>query len=353
MIHALVGLWTPAVRGGPRVPWVCGLLAVLVGGVALWSMGTGAADVPIHRLWAALFTPDALTPRERLIFIDLRLPRIVLGFLIGGGLAVAGALMQGLFRNPLADPGLVGVGAGAALGAVVTIVLGAHLPAPVLALAGAHLTPIGAFVMGWAAVLLLHRVATHRGLTSVATLLLAGLALQALAGAVTGAVVYAANDQQLRDLTFWTMGSLAGATWAKVAAALPLLGGVLLAAPLLARGLNALSLGEAQAQHLGLQVERVKSWAILATAAAAGIAVALAGGIGFVGVVVPHVLRLICGPDHRLILPGSALLGGGFLVGADMVARCVVAPAELPIGIVTALIGAPVFLAILLRQRPI
>jgi iron complex transport system permease protein len=181
-------------------------------------------------------------------------------------------------------------------------------------------------------------------------MLLAGIALSALAGAATGVLTYLADDRQLRDLTFWGMGSLAGATWAKLAAAAPLMCLAVLLAPRLARGLNALALGEAQAAHMGVDVQRLKRHAIFATAAAAGAAVAVSGGIGFVGLVVPHILRQIQGPDHRQLLPNAALLGAGLLVLADLFSRTIVAPAELPIGIITALIGAPVFLWMLVRN---
>ena len=259
--------------------------------------------------------------------------------------------MQGLFRNPLADPGIVGVGAGAGLGAVAAIVLGGLLPPTLAMLAGPHLIPFAAFLGGWFATLILTRVAASGGQTAIATLLLAGIALGAMAGAATGILTFVADDQQLRDLTFWSMGSLAGASWAKIAAAMPLILPVLLLSPLLARALNALALGEPQAAHLGIHVERTKRLTILATAAAAGAATAIAGGIGFIGIVVPHLLRLATGPDHRALLPHAALLGGTLLVAADMIARTFMAPAELPIGIVTATIGAPVFLWILLRRR--
>ncbi|MCD1627587.1 MAG: FecCD family ABC transporter permease [Paracoccaceae bacterium] len=324
-----------------------GLLVV----VSILSLGTGAAGLSVFDAARDLVSGEGLSVRDRVILMDIRLPRLAMGLMIGAALALSGALMQGLFRNPLADPGIVGVGAGAGLGAVLAIVLAGLLPTGLAVLIGAHLVPVAAFLGGWASTLLLYRVATRGGQTSVATMLLAGIALGALAGALTGMLVYMADDRQLRDLTFWNMGSLAGASWSKLAASLPLILPVLLLSPLLARGLNALALGEAQAAHLGIHVETVKRLAILGVAAAAGAAVAVAGGIGFVGIVVPHLLRLATGPDHRYLLPNAALLGASLLVGADMVARVIVSPAELPIGIVTATMGAPVFLWILLKRR--
>ena len=283
----------------------------------------------------------------------LRVPRVILGMLIGASLAVSGAVMQGLFRNPLADPGLVGVSAGAGLGAIGVIVLGGSFLAPVTAAFGIYALPFAAFLGGLATTLILYRVATRRGQTSVATMLLAGIALGALAGAASGLLVYVADDRQLRDLTFWNLGSLAGATWTKIAAAGPIIALTLVASPFLARGLNGLSLGETTAHHLGIPVQRLKNVAIVMVAAAVGASVAVSGGIGFVGIVVPHLLRLAIGPDHRYLLPASALLGACLLLVADAVSRTVVAPAELPIGIVTAAVGAPFFLWILLRRRGI
>ena len=335
----------------PNPQHVTLLLAGLLAGVSLLSLGTGAAGLPPARLLAILAGMDSLTPAESLVLYDIRLPRLVMGIMVGAALAVAGALMQGLFRNPLADPGIVGIGAGAGLGAVLAIVLGGLLPPALAALVGGHLVPVAAFLGGWIATLILTKAAAAGGTTSIATLLLAGIALGAIAGAATGILTFLADDQQLRDLTFWSMGSLAGASWAKIATALPLILPVLLLSPLLARALNALALGEAQAAHMGIAVERTKRFAILGTAAAAGAATAIAGGIGFIGIVVPHLLRLACGLDHRALLPNAALLGGSLLIGADMIARTLTAPAELPIGIVTATLGAPVFLWILLRRR--
>lgn len=326
------------------------LLALLALVVALAALGIGATSLnPWHMLRAALGA--GLTAQERLVLFDLRLPRLALGMLAGGALAVSGALMQALFRNPLADPGIIGVSSGAALGAVIAIVLGGVVgPFLPFALSIPALTILFAFGGGWLAVALLSRVAFRGGRTDIASMLLAGIALAALTGAATGLLITVADDQQLRDLNYWAMGSVAGATWPRVGMAAAVIVPVMVLAPLLARGMNALALGEAAAHHMGFRVEVLKRRAILLTAAATGAAVALTGGIGFVGIIVPHLLRQGFGPDHQLILPGSAILGGVLLVSADVAARSLMAPAEIPIGILTALIGAPVFLHILLRR---
>lgn len=326
---------------------LAGLLAL----TCLLSLSQGASGVHLGDALRGLVGGAPLSDRDRLILWEIRLPRMLTGVLVGASLAVGGAVMQGLFRNPLADPGLVGVGAGAGLGAVLAIVLGGLAPAWVAAWIGWNLVPLAAFFGGWLSTIVLYRVSTRAGRTSVATMLLAGIALGALAGALTGILVYIADDRQLRDLTFWGLGSLGGASWSKIATAGPVMLLALLAAPVLARGLNGLALGEAAAHHIGLPVQRVKSLAILTVAAATGAAVAVSGGIGFIGIVVPHLLRLATGPDHRYLLVNAGLAGASLLLGADLIARSVIAPAELPIGIVTAILGAPVFLWILLRRR--
>lgn len=315
------------------------------------SLDAGASGVSAWEVLRALVQGSEISATDRVILLDIRLPRLALGLLVGASLAVSGAVMQGLFRNPLADPGLVGVGAGAGLGAIAAIVLGAALPTGIAVALGNYTVPIAAFLGGWITTLVLYRISTRRGRTSVAVMLLAGIALGALAGAVSGVLVYRADDAQLRDLTFWGLGSLAGATWAKVLAAAPLIVIALVSAPFLARSLNALALGEASAAHLGIPVQRMKAVAILTVAGATGAAVAVSGGIGFIGIVVPHILRVAIGPDHRYLLLNAALLGAALLVGADMISRTVIAPAELPIGIITATMGGPFFLWILLRNR--
>lgn len=332
-------------------------LAVALVLVSLFSLTSGASDASAWDVvfgWMGEGTADAaLSARDAIIVYDIRLPRVILGILIGAALAVSGAVMQGLFRNPLADPGLVGVSSGAGLGAITVIVLGSTVLGPVVSLFGIYALPLAAFGGGLATTLLLYRVATRRGQTSIATMLLAGIALGAMAGAFSGVLVYLADDRQLRDLTFWGLGSLAGATWTKIGAAGPIIALALVATPFMARALNAMALGEATARHLGIPVQRFKNIAIVTVAAATGASVAVSGGIGFIGIVVPHLLRLLIGPDHRYLLPASALLGASLLLLADAVSRTIVAPAELPIGIVTAAVGAPFFLWILLRRRGI
>lgn len=329
------------------------LLAILLGLAVLFSLATGASDASLFEVvadWAGL-TSGALSEHDKLIISQIRLPRTALGVLIGAALAVSGAVMQGLFRNPLADPGIVGVSAGAALGAVSMIVLGGGVLSWFAALAGIYALPLAAFVGGMITTSVLYGISTLKGQTSVATMLLAGIALAALAAAITGILIFLADDMQLRELTFWSLGSLAGATWAKILSASVIIIPALAATPMLARGLNGLALGEAAASHMGIATQLLKNVAIVTVAAATGAAVAVSGGIGFVGIVVPHLLRLLIGPDHRYLLPACALLGGSMLLMADAVSRTIVAPAELPIGIVTAIVGAPFFLWILLRRR--
>ena len=259
--------------------------------------------------------------------------------------------MQGLFRNPLADPGLVGVSSGGALAAAATIVLGDKLLVGSSFKLPIGVLPVTAFLGALAITTLLYRFASREGRTSIATFLLGGLAIAALANAGIGLLVFLADDRQLRDITFWMLGSLSGATWLKVAALAPFLGALLVCLPFIARGLDILVLGEAEAFYSGVQVERLKRLSIVLVAAATGAAVSLTGVIGFVGIIVPHLVRLAIGPGHRLLLPAAMLFGASLLLAADTVARVIAAPAELPIGIVTAIIGAPFFLTLLMRQR--
>jgi len=330
-------------------------LAALLVLVVIASVGIGAVAIAPGELGAILAArlgaDIAVDARQAGVLLAIRLPRVLLGLLAGAGLAVAGALMQGLFRNPLADPGLIGISSGAALAAVAVIVLGATLLDGISRALGPFTLPVAAFGGGLLATVLVYRLGSRGGRTSIGTLLLAGIAINALAGAATGLLTFVATDEQLRSITFWSLGSLGGATWRSVGAVAPLIVPVLLLAPRLAQPLNLLLLGEAEARHLGVNVESTKRVVVALSALAVGASVAVAGIIGFIGLVVPHLLRLALGPDHRLLLPGAALLGAALLLGADLLARTIVAPAELPIGIVTALAGAPVFVWLLLRDR--
>lgn len=329
-------------------------LAVLLIIACLISLGVGPTGVGLADLWAYLTgNADHLTTQERVILEAVRLPRTALGLLVGAGLAVSGAMMQGLFRNPLADPGIVGVTAGAGLAAVAAIVLGNGILAPLALLLGNQFLPLMAFLGGLVNTWALYVIATRDGRTSTTALILCGIAIGALTAAIMGLLIVMADDRQLRDITFWSLGSLGGATYGRVLSILPFIAAVLVIIPFVARGLDALILGDAAAFHMGIPVQRLKKIVIIAVAAACGSTVAVAGSIGFVGIVVPHLLRLAMGPSHRLLLPGCALGGGALLLVADSVARTVAAPAELPIGVITALFGAPVFLFLLLGKNGI
>lgn len=320
----------------------CLVLAAVALLCALCALALGPLSIPFSHVLGALGLPLPVEDLERAAILQIRLPRVLLALLTGAALAQAGAAMQGVFRNPLAEPGLVGVSSGAALAAVSVIVL-LHAPS--------WLLPAATFGGGLAAAWFVSSIARSAGYTRVATMLLAGLALNALAGAGIGFFSFIADDLALRSLTFWMFGSLGKAGWPQIAVAAPLLLLPLLLIPRDARALDALLLGEAEAGHLGVDVEKIKRRLLLLCVLAVATSVSLAGIIGFVGLVVPHLIRLWAGPGHRLLLPASALLGAALMTLADLGARTWVAPAELPIGVLTALVGGPFFLALILRYR--
>ena len=328
--------------------------AVLFGGLGVASVGVFIAELALgpvaiapHEVWAALWPGQSAADQNALIITVIRLPRAVLAALVGAILAISGAAMQGLFRNPLADPSLIGVTAGASLGASLAIVFGGALAGAM----GLTIVSIGAFIGAVLAVLLVYALATRGTQTSVTTMLLAGIAIGALAGAATSLLEFVASNEMLRRIILWQMGGLDGATWPRVgllaAVAVPVVAGLIGLAP----ALNALLLGESEARHLGFAVDMIKTVLIGLVALGVGVSVALAGAIVFVGLVVPHIVRLAIGPDHRLVLPGAALAGATLLLGADVAARLLVAPAELPVGLLTALVGAPFFILLLRGSR--
>ncbi|MEG0150951.1 MAG: iron ABC transporter permease [Comamonas sp.] len=288
---------------------------------------------------------------EHLVFLNIRLPRLLMGAAAGAGLGLAGALMQGLFRNPLADPGLIGVSSGAALAAGITIVLGGmYLPWLPRHL-GSWALVVMAFGGGLAVTAVVYVLGQVQGTTRIGLMLLAGIAINALAGAGLGFLSFISTDEQLRNLQMWLLGSLGASRWSAVGLVGAAVTLSVLAALALARPLNAIALGEAQANLLGVAVEKTKRRAVMVAALAVGAVTATTGIIGFIGLVAPHWVRLVAGPDHRVVLPGSALLGAALVVTADAVARTIVKPAELPLGVLTAFIGVPLFLAMLRQFR--
>ncbi|WP_208511185.1 iron ABC transporter permease [Variovorax paradoxus] len=333
---------------------LAGCALLLVFALALGAV-SGAYAISLPQLWNVLSSlgQGAAADRspEYLVFVNIRLPRLVLGVAAGAGLGMAGTLMQGLFRNPLADPGLVGISSGAALAAGVTIVLGAWFMPVLPRTLGSWTLVVMAFGGGLSVTLLIYALSRSEGGTRMALMLLAGIAVNALAGAGLGFLSVMATDEQLRSLQFWLLGSLGGARWSAV-----ILVGVAvllscMAAASLAAPLNAIALGESQAALLGVDVERIKRRAIVVTAVAVGAVTATTGIIGFVGLIAPHWVRMVAGPDHRVVLPASALLGAALVLVADTVARTAMAPAELPLGVLTAFIGVPMFLLMLRHFR--
>ncbi|MEU9346488.1 iron ABC transporter permease [Streptomyces sp. NPDC048278] len=334
----------------PGAAWLLtlGLVAALAMLVPV-AAGLGAYPVPtgdvlgsaLHR---AGLGGTALGRVPESVLWDVRFPRIELALLVGASLGCAGALMQGVFGNPLAEPGVIGVSSGAAVGAVAVIALG-------LDFLGTWTVSVFAFAAGLVTALLVYVVSRSGGRTEVVTLILTGIAVNAFAGALIGLFLFFADTAAVNQITFWQLGSLSQATWPKVLAVLPCAALGLALAPFHARRLDLLSLGERQARHLGVDVERLRLTLVLVIALLTAAAVSVSGIIGFVGLVVPHVLRMAAGPGHRFLIPGSALLGAATLLSADLAARTLAAPAELPLGVLTALLGSPFFFWLLRRTR--
>ncbi|MDN3612519.1 iron ABC transporter permease [Vibrio ostreicida] len=319
---------------------------------ALFSITVGPMNISItDSIYSLIVQSNQLAPHINLVIQDIRLPRTLLCMLVGAILALCGTVMQGLFRNPLAEPSVIGVSAGASLGAALAIVSFADVSQQYPQLMNLAAIPIFAFFGGALATVMVYRLGTSKLGTSVTIMLLAGVAISALAFAGIGLMNFIADDQMLRDLTLWQMGSLAGASWSSIAlcaVTLVILLGLFIRQ---AMPLNALLLGESEAKHLGIPVHKLKRQLILLTAAGVGVTVSVSGLIGFIGLVIPHLGRMLAGPDHRVLLPMSALMGALLLTFADMLSRVVIAPAELPVGIVTAIIGAPFFIYVLFNQK--
>lgn len=325
-------------------------LAVLVVVVSVAGVVSGAFPLSVADVASTLASKVGLhvgtLPDEvaQSVVWDIRMPRVLLGLCVGAALGTAGALMQGTFANPLAEPGIVGVSSGAALGAVLSIVVGFHA-------LGTWSVSIAAFVGGLASVLLVYASARSDGRTEVVTLVLTGVALNAMTGALIGLAQFFSTDAELRSITFWMLGSLAQATWPKVLAIAPLAVVGVAVACTLARKLDLLALGDRPAQHLGVDVERLRLTTMVVVAVLTAAAVAVSGIITFVGLVIPHLIRMVIGPGHRGLLPASALAGAVIIVFGDLMARTIAAPSEIPLGVLTALVGSPVFFVLLRRTR--
>lgn len=324
---------------------VLAVLALSLPVAILLAAGIGSVGIPAAS-WLSILEgrPDGLGS----LVLTIRLPRVAMAGLVGAGLALAGASLQAMFRNPLADPGLTGPASGAMLAAVAVIVLWHHASAGALGLLGVHTLPVAASLGCAATTVLVYRLAREAdGQVSIGRLLLAGIGVNAFVAALVGVLITVSDDNQLRSIQFWMMGSLGGIGWINALAAGPV---VLVAGLVLARcgrALDAFTLGEGDAFAAGVDTRRLKRVVIAAGAFCTGASVAFTGLIGFVGLIAPHIVRFLGGHRHPFVLPASALLGAILVILADVVARILVAPAELPIGIVTSLIGAPFFLALL------
>lgn len=332
-------------------------LAIATTVVFLVALSIGQVSIPLKDIVIilskkiGLFSSYETDAVHETVLWSIRLPRVLMTVLIGAALAVSGAALQGLFRNPLVEPGLIGVSSGAALAVVTLIVFGQALSFATESIGIGLFMPLFAFAGGFLTTLLVMRIGDQVGKTNIAVLILGGVAVNALAGALMGLVIFYADENQLRMFTFWTLGDLGGANWQSLLIAAPLL--ILSTLWLLTfqLPLNAIAIGESEAFHMGVNVEKVKKTIIFFSALAVGVSVSLAGTIGFVGLVVPHLIRVMFQADNRLVLPASLLGGPLLLLLADLVARTIVAPSELPIGVVTALVGAPFFIYLLIRAK--
>ena len=319
---------------------------VSIAAVAIVSAAVGAVSIPAGEVVRILLGASILPglppdPTHEAVLMQIRLPRIGLGLIVGASLGASGALLQGLLRNPLADPGLVGVSSGAALAAAIAAVFG---------FGGGVQLPLSAFIGGLVASLSVLWLVERRRAPAISDLVLAGVGVNAMCGAFVGLVIFVADDAALRSFTFWTLGSLGGASPSSVALAALGAGLPTLAAVSFSRRLDLLMLGEVEARTLGVSVRQTRGAAVLCCALAVGTGVAFCGIIGFIGLIAPHLVRMISGPMHRVVLPGSALVGALLLLCADLVARSAAAPLEIPLGVVTTLIGGPFLLGLLARS---
>ena len=295
------------------------------------------------------FFSGEISDLSKTVLLEIRLPRVILAALVGASLGISGAALQGLFRNPLADPGLIGVSAGAALGATLVIVLGSKFLSGFML--GSFLLPLGAISGAMLVIMMLYLLTKGFGYQGVTYMLLVGIAVNAIAGVGIGILTFISTDSELRGLTFWTMGSFGGVTWPLLVPAIIIILISVTSMMTVSRNLDLIQLGEPEAYRLGVDVKRLKYKIILSCAAAVGASVSLSGMIGFVGLVVPHLVRLFGGVNHNYLLPGSAFIGAALMITADLFSRTMIQPAELPVGLITSAIGSPFFLWLIFRIK--
>jgi iron complex transport system permease protein len=327
------------------------VIAILVS-LAIGSVGIPLTEVVVILLKNGRLLPTAAVDETYEVVMNaIRLPRILMTVLIGAALGVSGASLQGLFRNPLVEPSLIGVSGGSAVAVVIAIVFGSSLLPILPAWMYNSFLSIVAFAGGCLATFFVLRLSMETGRTNIAVFVLVGVAVNALTGALIGLAIFYADENQLSTFMFWTLGDLGGASWDKLFVAAPILLVSTIVLLFFAQQLNAIALGEPEAYHMGINVEQVKRLMVLLSALGVGVSVSLAGIIGFIGLIVPHVIRTLFHSDNGLVLPASALGGALLLLIADVIARTIVSPAELPIGVVTALIGAPFLIVLLLKAK--
>ena len=352
---------TPAATGSHHMVWMhrmvwMALCILLL--ISVWlGLSMGAYHIPAETLWTIIgyrlgFSGMEAPDRQAMAVMEvIRLPRVLFSVVAGAVLAGSGAAIQGLFRNPLADPGLIGISTGAAVAAAAGIVASGAVGISLAQGWGLLFVTMLAFAGALLATLLVYMLSTHAGRTQVATMLLAGVAIAAAGGAIIGMLVLQATDAQLRSITFWSLGSLGGIHWGHLAVMLPVSLCTLAGIWMQHKGLNVLALGEADASYSGIKVERLKRMLVLWVALGVGATVSMCGAIGFVGLVVPHAVRMCLGATHARVLPASMLSGAILLCLADTFCRTVFAPVEVPIGLATAAIGAPFFIYLLLQHK--
>jgi len=347
----------PKTKGSLSTTGVGSVLGLVLLGCMLFSTCIGALSISLSEVWQMILFKIGITntaayeEQKALVFWIIRLPRICLAVLVGAGLGIAGASLQGLFRNPVADSTLIGVTSGASLFAVFVLMLNVKYLGIVNEVGGAYAISLVSFIGAALTTMLVYQLSKVTGEGGVNTMLLCGIAINAFVGSITGLMTYMATDEQLRSITFWNLGSLGGANWTSVIAVAPFVLCSVIFMPYLSKALNLLVLGDSQAAALGVNMVVLKRQVVILATMGVGSSVAVAGTIGFVGLVVPHIVRTTFGPDHKTLLIGSALGGAIVLTLADTISRTIVAPSELPIGILTALLGTPFFLYILWDQR--